>query len=314
MGKSNSIQNAEKANADFRKFLLDIQENLTEKFNREEEVFEKKVQEFYTSSGYDMLMVAEGHKWSYHLMSECGVAMLKNRVKEMVEAFFGVAEGEIPEGNVEIDKTPNGKVSVPASEEVLKALNIIRFFKNLASVSAVNFIIGMFDVLSDKLEISAEHNYSSQAIAPGLTLHVDLYSAAYSNESFLKNDRIVESYVRFKLIYSYALAGTVSAMDTITTLVGKIAQMEQDLAKFDVRLFKMMQDMSVELETLTAYKMRSDMMHAYLEGAKKEKNAMIAENMVRTAQAGQERRVLRAGLRLPAERLRMMKNIQESYQ
>ena len=240
--------------------------------------------------------------------------MLKNRVKEMVEAFFGVAEGEIPEGNVEIDKTPNGKVSVPASEEVLKALNIIRFFKNLASVSAVNFIIGMFDVLSDKLEISAEHNYSSQAIAPGLTLHVDLYSAAYSNESFLKNDRIVESYVRFKLIYSYALAGTVSAMDTITTLVGKIAQMEQDLAKFDVRLFKMMQDMSVELETLTAYKMRSDMMHAYLEGAKKEKNAMIAENMVRTAQAGQERRVLRAGLRLPAERLRMMKNIQESYQ
>ena len=60
-----------------------------------------------------------------------------------------------------------------------------------------------------------------------------------------------------------------TCMDTITTLVGKIAQMEQDLAKFDVRLFKMMQDMSVELETLTAYKMRSDMMHAYLEGAKK---------------------------------------------
>ena len=43
---------------------------------------------------------------------------------------------------MEIDKTPNGKVSVPASEEVLKALNIIRFFKNLALVSAVNFIIG----------------------------------------------------------------------------------------------------------------------------------------------------------------------------
>ena len=208
MGKSNSIQNAEKANADFRKFLLDIQENLTEKFNRKKKSLRRKCN-FYTSSRLTtMLMVAEGHKWSYHLMSECGVAMLKNRVKEMVEAFFGVAEGEIPEGNVEIDKTPNGKVSVPASEEVLKALNIIRFFKNLASVSAVNFIIGMFDVLSDKLEISAEHNYSSQAIAPGLTLHVDLYSAAYSNESFLKNDRIVESYVRFKLIYSYALAGT----------------------------------------------------------------------------------------------------------
>ena len=47
--------------------------------------------------------------------------------------------------------------------------------------------------------------------------------------------------------------------------------MEQDLAKFDVRLFKKMQDMSVEWETLTAYKMRSDMMHAYLEGAKRKK-------------------------------------------
>ena len=46
MGKSNSIQNAEKATTLISEnFYWNIQENLTEKFNREEEVFEKKVQE-----------------------------------------------------------------------------------------------------------------------------------------------------------------------------------------------------------------------------------------------------------------------------
>ena len=66
---------------------------MTEKFNREEKVFENKVQEFYTSSGYDMLMVAEGHK---RVLSS-DVRMRSGDVKKPSErngrAFFGLQKG-----------------------------------------------------------------------------------------------------------------------------------------------------------------------------------------------------------------------------
>ncbi len=318
MGKSNSIQNAEKADENFRNFLKNIQDDLVKKFEEEEAKFETEVKNFYTSSNYDMLMVAEGHKWSYHLMSECGVATLKDKVKEMVNSFFGVTEleeTEKPEKVVEVDKTENGSINVPASKEVMKALNIVKFFKNLASASAVNFLIGMFDVFSDKLEISAEHNYSSQALAPGLTLHVDLYSASYANAAFLKNDRIVESYIRFKLIYSYALADTATTMNTITVLGGKIAQMEQELAEFDVKLFEMMSDLNTPMDKVMLYKTRSDMMHSYIDDARKEKDNLISEHMASSGSGkdAKEAKKLRAGLRLPTERVAIMRELQNHY-
>lgn len=315
MGKSNAIQKAEKADENFRNFLKSIQDDLVKKFEDGEAKFEAEINKFYVESNYDMLMVAEGHKWSYHLMSECGIATLKDKVKNMVTSFFGVTELPCEGDAAELDKTENGSMNVPLTKETMKALNIVKIFKNLASASAVNFLIGMFDVFSDKLEISAEHNYSAQTIAPGLTLHVDMYTAAYSNESFLNNDRIVESYVRFKLIYSYALADTVTTMNTITTLAGKIAQMEQDLAEFDVLLFQMMSNLNIDMKSIEMRQQRSDIMHSYLDSARKEKDNLIAEHMgnSNSGKEGSAARSLRVGLRLPSERIAMMKELQNHY-
>ena len=317
MGKSNSIQNAEKADENFKNFLQNIQNDLVEKFEKEGEQFETEVKKFYTDSKYDMLLIAEGHKWDYHLMSECGVSTLQEKVKKMVSSFFGITELEEKENLdevVEVDKTENGSIKMPISENTMNALNIIKVFKGLAIASAVNFLIGIFDVLSDKLEISAQHNYSAQTIAPGLKLHVDFYSATYSNESFLKNDRIIESYVRFKLIYSYALADVETTMNTITNLAGEIAQMENQLANYDVNLFKMMADINIDINQINLYQERSNMMHNYLNNARKEKDNLIAEHMASSSIEKNGEQGLRTGLRLPQERIAIMRQLQNHYQ
>lgn len=46
MGKSNSIQNAEKADENFRNFLKNIQDDLVKKFEEEEAKFETEVKNF----------------------------------------------------------------------------------------------------------------------------------------------------------------------------------------------------------------------------------------------------------------------------
>ena len=204
---------------------------------------------------------------------------------------------------------------VEATTEVLAALKTISLFKNLAATAATNFLIGMFDMFSNSLEISTSHDYSAQTIAPGLTLHVDLYSDSYANEHFLHNDKIVEHYVRFKLIYSYALAGTVSAMDTITVLSGKISQFERTLAEFDVNLFEQMCDMSADLNILLLHQTRSKMMHEYLNEAKAERDKIITEHMTRSASENSApSNMLKAGLRIPDERRSMMNQLLSFYQ
>lgn len=314
MGKSNNVKRAENANADFRKFLTEITDKVLKDSAREGADFDKNVKEFYSASKYDYLIIAQGEKWDYHLLSECGLNTLKDRVKSMVNSFFGVADMAASNKKIEIDKTENGSMFVEATTEVIAALKTVSLFKNLAATAAVNFLVGMFDIFSNRLEISTSHDFSSQAVAPGLTLHVDLFTAAYSNERFLKSDKIIEHYVKFKLVYSYALAGTVSAMDTITVLSGKISQQERILANFDVELFKLMSDMSADINDLMARKARSEMMHAYINEAKAECNRIIAEHMSNIATNDkQSTKLLKAAVPMPKERRDMMNDLLAVY-
>lgn len=314
MGKSDNVKNAEKANADFQKFLSTITEKLEKDSAKEAADFDKNVKEFYESSNYDYLIISQGEKWDYHLLSECGINALKEKVKEMINSFFGIADIPAADSKVEIDKTENGSVFVETTTEVMAALKTLSLFKNLAATAATNFLIGMFDMFSDKLEISTTHDYSSQPIAPGLTLHVDLFTAAYTNEQFLKSDKIIEHYVKFKLVYSYALAGTVSAMDTLTILSGKISQQERILADFDVKLFQLMSDMNSDINMLMLYQVRSKMMHDYLNEAKAECNKVIADHMMHIVSNNESStNMVKAGLLIPKERRDMMNELLSVY-
>ena len=104
------------------------------------------------------------------------------------------------------------------------------------------------------------------------------------------------------------------AMNTITNLAGEIAQMENQLANYDVNLFKMMADINIDISQINLYQERSNMMHNYLNNARKEKDNLIAEHMASSSIEKNGEQGLRTGLRLPQERIAIMRQLQNHYQ
>ena len=223
MGKSQKIQDAAAKDQEFSNFLKQRQDELTPKVEAYRKQFESAVTDFYAKSGADQVVIAEGEKWDYHLTSEIGLGTLKTRVTEMVYSIFGISSGSGQSGKVEIDKTENGSVVMDVSDSVLSLIKIISSYKVMAAAAACSFIFQALNLFDTKLEISDSHNFSAQPLIPGLTLHLDVYNSIYSNERFLHSDQITTSYVRFKLIYSYKLAGTMTDLDCIQKLQSSIS-------------------------------------------------------------------------------------------
>lgn len=314
MGKSPKIQEVQKTQDNFQSFLTDIQGKLKEKCDREAQDFDSKVDSFYKEHGYDQIVIGEGEKWDYRLSSEFGIMTLKDRIHELMNSVFGIVETS-DEGTKTVDSTENGNVSVEVSKEVVTALKTIHFYKNLAATAATNFLVGMLDVFGTSLEVTTTHNYSAQQVAPGLTLHIDLYSDSYADQQFLKEEKIIENYMRFKLIYSYELATTISAIQSVNMLIGKICEQEMKLTDFDNQFFDLSLDMTVSDEKLAILQKRSDSLHLLLDKSKAElenyKKQAVSGSMEKNTSSGPLKSV---GVRIPRERLEIQRSILTHYE
>lgn len=231
-----------------------------------------------------------------------------------MNSVFGIVETP-DEGTKTVDSTENGNVSVEVSKEVVTALKTIHFYKNLAATAATNFLVGMLDVFGTSLEVTTTHNYSAQQVAPGLTLHIDLYSDSYADQQFLKEEKIIENYMRFKLIYSYELATTISAIQSVNMLIGKICEQEMKLTDFDNQFFDLSLDMTVSDEKLAILQKRSDSLHLLLDKSKAElenyKKQAVSGSMEKNTSSGPLKSV---GVRIPRERLEIQRSILTHYE
>lgn len=269
MGKSQKIQDAAAKDKEFEGFLEQRQKALQPKIEAYRKDFEAAVTRFYTDTKSEHITIAEGEKWDYHLSSDIGAGTMKQRVTDMVYSIFGMATST-RSGKTELNKTENGSITMILSESVKKALSLVSDYKVLAAAAACNFVIQAMDLFSSKLEISDNHNYCSQTLVPGLTLHMDLYSNSYSNERFLHTDKIVTSYARFQLVYSYSLAQAISDMDCIQKLQESIAYQSASLVTAMKELVDMITHMTPETKDEVLFrKMAYDMLHSlYLENCK----------------------------------------------
>ncbi len=269
MGKTQKIQDAAAKDRAFEEFLEQRQKAIQPKIEAYRKDFEAEVTRFYADTKSEHITIAEGEKWDYHLSSDISAGAMKQRVTDMIYSVFGMASSG-KSGKIEVDKTENGSIQMNLSEGVKAALKLVSDYKVLAAAAACNFVIKAMDLFSSKLEISDNHSYSSQTLVPGLTLHMDLYSNSYSNERFLHADKIVTSYARFQLIYSYSLAQTITDMDCIQKLQESIAYQSEHLVEMQKELVNMIAHMTPETQAAVQFqKMAYDMLHdLYIENYK----------------------------------------------
>lgn len=301
MGKSQKIQDAAAKDKEFQEFLEQRQKTIQPKIEAYRKDFEAELTRFYADTKSEHITIAEGEKWDYHLSSDIGAGTMKQRVTDMVYSVFGMANSS-QSGKTELNNTENGSVTMVLSESVKKVLSLVSDYKVLAAAAACNFVIQAMNLFSSKLEIGDDHNYSSQALVPGLTLHMDLYSNSYSNERFLHSDKIVTSYARFQLIYSYSLAQTITDMDCIQKLQASIAYQSESLVAMQKALVDMIAHMTPETKDDVIFqKMAYDMLHQlYVENYKELTDIVNAHK----AKADTQNTLLRANAQPKLDTLR----------
>lgn len=289
--------------------IKNVQSQLKVKCDAERKDFDEKTDAFYKDSNYDHLIIAQGEKWNYRLTSELGMDVLQNKIASMVNSIFGILDDPNASGKKEIDKTENGSVVLELSDEIKAALKLVSVYKQMASIAATNFIIGVMNLFSTSLNITSSHDYSAEALAPGLTLHIDVYSDMFDNEKFLNSDKIIENYIRFELIYSNKLALTTSSMNSITKLIGQISVNETKLIEFDNNIMNMACDMSVSMDTINTFYARSEWMHKMLQKFRDDMNQIIANQMISTAHSSEYSGNAVRAIRISPDRMDIQKKL-----
>lgn len=196
MGKTKTIKEEASINAEFQEYLTKIQGDMAKKVADAREDFDANVDDYYQDA--DANIIAAGEKWHFRQTHETGVEGIRRMIQNTVDCLFGGIQSEDSPGE------SVGSESLP--ENIVEAFKLISAFKSSAANFATAVIVGSMQLFSTEIEIKFDHQYTSTPLAPGLTLHLLVANDSYSNEKFLDGERIVEGYVRFKLIYSFKKA------------------------------------------------------------------------------------------------------------
>lgn len=292
MGKSPKIQDVQENNKEFQDFLTELQNQLGEKAQKEAKDFADKVEAFYQDKT-DHVILAEGEKYDYSLSSEVGASTLKDKVTTIVDTLFGLAASSAS-GRTEIDTSENGSIISDVTKDVKDSINLILNYKEMAAAVVTNLLIEVLGIFSSSLDIKSSHNYSAEAIAPGLRLHLDVYADSCVSKKFFKNEVIVENYVRFQLIYSPALAALEGNMYTQLILESRKTKMAKAMAAFDDEMLEATMNMKTPIETLNMYTIRSEMLHKFYDSAQKD-----LENLLNKTNQGSSADALEAAAAKP---------------
>ena len=193
MGKTDPIKEAADKQAGFNEYLLQIENDLKSRCASDSEHFDRNVEEYY--KGADMNIMAQGEKWDFRQTHDFGIENIEKMVRGTVDCLFSGKSAE--------DKPGESVQTETLSDELVAAMKTIVRYKDFAANMATAFIVGMMRAFSSETEIKYSYSFSSMTLAPGLALHVAAANDSFSNTRFLSGDKIIESYLKFKLVFSY---------------------------------------------------------------------------------------------------------------
>lgn len=222
MGKSTNIKKESEVNEEFQNYLDDLQKKMAERVAAESGDFDAKVAEYY-ASGEDVHIIADGEKWDFRQLHDIGAENVANMIQSTVYALF--------DGRASDDEPGQTVGTSGLSDDLVAAFRTINAFRDVAANFAVSLVVGAMKLLSSEMEIKFSHQYTATSLAPGLTMHITVASDSYTDSRFLQGERIFESYVRFKLIYSFARGNLAYQIDNFNEQEKSLSKMVKMVAE-----------------------------------------------------------------------------------
>lgn len=265
MGKTKTIKEEASTNAEFQEYLTKIQGDMAKKVADVRDDFDANVDDYYQDA--DVNIIAAGEKWHFRQAHETGVENIRRMIQNTVDCLFGGIQSEDSPGE------SVGSESLP--ENIVEAFKLISAFKSSAANFATAVIVGSLQLFSTEIEIKFDHQYTATPLAPGLTLHLLIANDSYTNERFLDGERIIEGYVRFKLIYSFKKADKDYGVAEFNAQEQAIHAMRADVLAASADLVHKLSAHEIDLATAKILKDDITFSKEMLDDAQEELDRMI---------------------------------------
>lgn len=203
MGKSRSIQDQQKKNEEFQKYVQQISKDMEERQNRMSVKLEEMEKQHYEKFS-DKALLMEGTYSHLTTMSEWSLNSISAIIDTCSKAIFGEKK-DTPAGS---DKKDTDKAT-SASIATIKEREL--YIAN-AAFDIVQSIVGGF---KDSTSTSVEQKLDGKPIAPGMSLFIGVENNAYSSEKFFTSEKIVQTIFVFKVFYSIKEGQAQSALNDL---------------------------------------------------------------------------------------------------
>lgn len=265
MGKSKSIAEQQQQNQEFQNYIKEIQQNLDEKAKMHGEEFLNKMKEYYGGEYNNVIRIGAAEKYDFRQLDEVTLNNLQDVIQGTVDAIF-----------------PGNKQEQGMGKAAKEAIATVADFRNMAAAVATNLIIGAMNILATSSEITFNYSIKSESICPGLTLHVLVANDSYKDKRWFSNTEIVESYVRYELIFSYGQVQTEMDITYFNNQLAAIEKLEESVNILKGRYAEALTDPDVSDEKLESMEKRIDMAEKQVDKSREEvKKAIAAHNVNR---------------------------------
>lgn len=294
MGKTQTIEKEANINAEFSAYLDDLKSAMKKRVEEESGDFDAKVEEYY--QGADMNILMAGEKWDFRQTHISGVDNIEAQVREALESVFGSAASDEGGG---------------MSSAAVEAFKTILSYKASAISVATAVIVGAMKIFSTNIEIKFSHQYQAIALAPGLTMHLTVANDSYSNAKFLDGERIVESYLRYKLVFSYRKGFADFGIDEFNAQNAYLAEARADALKFKREILTGLSSHTLTLEEARSMKETAAFMDEMVDEAQAKVQELINSYMLKVPSEGDGK--VRA-LPMGREELALVRDVLSEFQ
>lgn len=203
MGKSNTIQEQQKTNEAFQKYINDMTKNMDA---RQEGLIGQlaEMEKKHYVGFSDKALLVEGRYSHLTTVSEWSLKSVDAIIDACSKALFGDKKNA-PKGSRVAERDEK-------TSESIKAIKNREAYIASEAFAVVQAIIGTFNSATTT---SVEQKIDAKPIAPGMTMFIGVENNSFSSQSFLKEEKIIQTIFVFKVCYSIAEGKQQSALSDL---------------------------------------------------------------------------------------------------
>lgn len=231
MGKSNSIEQQAKLNAEFQAYVDQMRQDLDKSAEKQSKVLADRIEARYRNYGDDSSLISSSYQ---HLttVSEWSLASVNQMIDTCRKAIFG---GKLPDGA----KQDTPKPDVSAAIKAMSNLDL------LISNAAFDAVQSLLTSAGSRTETSINIKTDEKILAPGMTLFITVMDNSYRRKDFFRNDTILQTLFMFDVRFSIKEGQAVSKLSDLQSyedqkqvMRNKLKQINDAVDKLDPTLIE----------------------------------------------------------------------------